>query len=344
MRSGPFSDGGRLDNTPILSDALFMGYPGGKNAAGVYQKIINLMPPHQVYIEPFLGGGAIMRLKRPAKKNVGLDLDLAIIWRRSLETAQEMVDTAAEIGDGGSSHAENADGRPAPETALRSAPSKAASADVCNFHFECQDGIKFLAGHCFNGSELVYCDPPYLLSTRGNRRIYRYELTDSQHRRLLNTIKKLPCMVMISGYWSEMYAEALKGWNSISFEAMTRGGHTATEWLWYNFPEPVALHDYRFLGKNFRERERIKRKKLRWVNRLERMPLLERRALLSAIADTPGFDDTISARRSGERIRQNLSLRERPVSEPVALSERCRLPPCRPVRCTAAGLSRGQPG
>ena len=44
-----------------------MGYPGGKAGAGVYQTIINLMPPHDVYIEPFLGGGAVMRLKRPVR-------------------------------------------------------------------------------------------------------------------------------------------------------------------------------------------------------------------------------------------------------------------------------------
>jgi hypothetical protein len=33
----------------------------------------------------------------------------------------------------------------------------------------------------------------------------------------------------------------------------------------FNFPEPVALHDYRYLGEDFRQRERIKRKKQRWV-------------------------------------------------------------------------------
>jgi len=46
-----------------------MPYPGGKSGAGVYQTIINRMPPHRVYIEPFLGGAAIMRLdsaSRPA--------------------------------------------------------------------------------------------------------------------------------------------------------------------------------------------------------------------------------------------------------------------------------------
>jgi hypothetical protein len=66
---------------------------------------------------------------------------------------------------------------------------------------------------------------------------------------------------------------------------MTRGGRTATEWLWYNYPEPVALHDYGFLGENFRERERIKRKKQRWTDRLRTMPILERRALLAAIGE-----------------------------------------------------------
>ena len=56
-----------------------MSYPGGKNGAGVYQKIISLMPPHDVYIEPFLGGGAVMRLKRPASLNIGCDLSVSAI-------------------------------------------------------------------------------------------------------------------------------------------------------------------------------------------------------------------------------------------------------------------------
>ena len=34
------------------------------------------MPPHDVYIEPFLGGGAIMKRKPPALRNIGIDLDL----------------------------------------------------------------------------------------------------------------------------------------------------------------------------------------------------------------------------------------------------------------------------
>jgi len=44
----------------------------------------------------------------------------------------------------------------------------------------------------------------------------------------------------------------------------------------------VELHDYRYLGRGFRERERIKRKKQRWMERLVRMPRLERCAILAA--------------------------------------------------------------
>ena len=57
----------------------------------------------------------------------------------------------------------------------------------------------------------------------------------------------------------------------------------ATEWLWMNYPEPLELYDYRYLGKNFRERERIHRKIERWKNRLIAMDSLERHAIMAAI-------------------------------------------------------------
>ena len=91
-------------------------------------------------------------------------------------------------------------------------------------------------------------------------------------------------MVMISGYQSDLYCQALKKWQTTSFQAKTRQG-VATEWVWFNYPPPVELHDYRYLGDTFRERERIKRKTNRWVDRLQSMPVLERQALLAAISN-----------------------------------------------------------
>jgi DNA adenine methylase len=272
-----------------------MSYPGGKNGAGVYQKIINLMPPHERYFEPFLGGGAVLRLKRPARENIACDLDASQVSAVSAELARSGVAAGSIVtGDGGRR-------RSSPDSTMEA--FSAGKGDRRSPNVKNSDGIRYrLFRGCaiallenvsaFTARDLVYCDPPYLMETRKGRKLYEYELSDVDHRRLLRCIRKLPCMVMISGYWSSLYARMLEGWNSISFEAMTRGGHTATEWLWFNFAPPLELHDYRYLGENFRERERIKRKRLRWAARLERMPVLEKQSLLWAMsAENTGNSD-----------------------------------------------------
>jgi DNA adenine methylase len=226
-----------------------MSYPGGKG--NVYHKIINIMPPHDTYIETHLGGGYVMRMKRPASRNVGIDVDGEVLEQ-----------TRSDIP----------------------------------YHVElvCSDAVEYLRMFKFSPkffNTLVYADPPYLMSTRRSGPLYKFEYTDKQHEQLLDVLTSLPCPVIISGYWSMMYGDLLEDWNHFQFEAMTRGGKMATEHVWYNYDEPVELHDYRYLGDNFRERERIKRKKARWTNRLRKMPLLEKRALLSAIeeADSLGI-------------------------------------------------------
>ena len=229
-------------------------YQGGKAGDGVYQKIINLMPPHRVYVEPFLGGGAIMRLKKPARSSIGIDADGDVVqmWTPALCVPNLTVlhgDALAWL----------------------------------------EDQMSYLMDHHFTSDTLIYCDPPYLLDTRRQHRlIYRYELSDADHVRLLSILRGLTCMVMISGYWSELYATTLHDWRSVSFQARTRGGSTATEWVWMNFPEPLELHDYRYLGDDFRERERIKRKTERWRRRLSKMPVLERHAMMKAIVQLRG--------------------------------------------------------
>jgi hypothetical protein len=122
-----------------------------------------------------------------------------------------------------------------------------------------------------------------MAETRSGGRLYRHEMTDEQHAELVSTIAELPCRVMISGYWSELYASMLHRWNSIHFEAMTRGG-IATEWLWFNFEPPVALHDYRYLGETAHQRQDLKRQIASWTGKLERMSVLKKQALLSAIS------------------------------------------------------------
>jgi len=250
----------QLDRIVVVVYADVMQYPGGKSGGGVYQRIISQMPPHEVYVEPFLGGGAVMRRKRPARWNYGIDLDADVVRRAAdLDGRGEWISaraTPADSDDGG---------RPW-------------------FEFESGDGIAWLqAWKCWSRT-LVYCDPPYPMSTRSSqRRMYRCELPDERHRELLGILVRLPALVMVSGYSCELYDHALSSWRVVKYRTMTRGGRMAAECLWCNFPEPVELHDYRYLGRDYRERERIRRKEARWVARLLGMTVLERRAVESAL-------------------------------------------------------------
>jgi DNA adenine methylase len=159
----------------------------------------------------------------------------------------------------------------------------AKMSEAAGFSFLCDDGIAWLAEATLRPDALVYCDPPYLMKTRASqRRLYKCEFDEDDHWRLLCVLRNLKCMVQISGYWSSLYAKRLEGWRLVRFQSMTRGG-VREECLWMNYAEPAALHDYRFLGRTFRERERIHRKTARWCSRIAALPSLEKTALLSAM-------------------------------------------------------------
>ena len=54
-----------------------MGYFGSKATSGLCQALIALMPPHSVYIESHLGGGALMKRKPTGVRSIGIDRDCA---------------------------------------------------------------------------------------------------------------------------------------------------------------------------------------------------------------------------------------------------------------------------
>ena len=68
-----------------------MPYPGGKGR--MFQQLISLMPPHRVYIETHLGGGAVLRRKRPAEVNIAIDSDPKVIadWQRDLPAHVDLI-------------------------------------------------------------------------------------------------------------------------------------------------------------------------------------------------------------------------------------------------------------
>ena len=97
----------------------------------------------------------------------------------------------------------------------------------------------------FNFSNvLIYADPPYLLNTRYGKQ-YRCEMTDTDHRDLLDALKAHRGPVLLSGYESDLYNDALRGWYKDTADTLAQTSTKRREVLWMNF-EP-AVQEQLFL-------------------------------------------------------------------------------------------------
>jgi site-specific DNA-adenine methylase len=213
-----------------------VSYFGAKSGSGVYQAIINLIPPHDTFIEAFLGSGVITQKKAPAQHTIGIDRDAEVLRQFSCAYPVETI------------HA---------------------------------DFLEWIQDKNFDERTVIYCDPPYVHSTRSSQRRYRHELGDNGHHQLLDILQGLNCHVLLSGYKNPMYESKLADWWSFDFQAMTRGG-VRTETVWCNF-EPGEIHYHTYAGRDFTDRQRIKRKAERWANRYQTLPATERQAVLAAL-------------------------------------------------------------
>lgn len=87
---------------------------------------------------------------------------------------------------------------------------------------------------------LHYVDPPYLPETRGKankydlKHQYRHELTVADHAELLAFLQTLEGMVILAGYPSDLYDQALPEWTRVERKAMADGARERTEVMWIN--------------------------------------------------------------------------------------------------------------
>jgi len=263
-------DGGH-GRQPSPEPASLAEYPGSKNGNGVWQTIINNLPPHDVFVEAFAGSAIVTRKKRPARSTIVIDSDAAVtaaLTTHFLPANARLVEQfgLAEFGD--------------------------HEAIVGNVRVIRADAVAWLEKNrgSLNRRTVIYCDPPYLFDTRRDRsrRYYGHEFGEEWlHGELLAVLSRLntqdvPCL--ISGRSHPLYDRMLASWRRVDYQTSTHGG-PVTESLWCNFDAPAALHDYRFLGRNFRERERIVRKQRRWRARLAGMDPLERAGIVEAVRD-----------------------------------------------------------
>jgi DNA adenine methylase len=233
-------------------------YFGGNGSC--FRYLVNQIPPHSHLIVPFAGHCAIVRNMRLPQQVLINDLDGKVTrwWRRHLEVTT-----------------------PKPETEYSTQiETQIEIRQQCGLELleEVRRRMQFAGGLM----PFVYLDPPYLLSTRKSGTRYRHELTNDEHVRLLAIAKELPCRVMISGYSSKLYLQQLADWRHFDFPSQTRGG-MATEHVWCNYAAPAELQDYRYLGRDRRERFKLQRRAENLIAKLSRLPAIERNAMLAAV-------------------------------------------------------------
>lgn len=93
---------------------------------------------------------------------------------------------------------------------------------------------------------LIYCDPPYILSTRHGKQ-YRCEMETGEHIDLLTLLLQHKGSVIISGYETELYNDMLAGWNRYETTAYSQVCSKKREVLWMNYDPPARqmnLDDY----------------------------------------------------------------------------------------------------
>lgn len=229
-------------------------YPGGKGADGTYQRLINEIPAHENYIEPFLGRGSILRYKKAAESiNLGLELDERIfrIWKQE-------------------------------------APAWVKVRNTCGLEYLDHIATRALDDSYAYDETFIFLDPPYINETLSNGLApYQHRFTYDDHIRLLNTLNRIDkacdAMLMVCALPNLLYESMLKGWRTFQYQNKTRHG-MQTEQVWVNYPVPERLHDTRYVGATYRDRERLKKNANGIIRRLERMNPLERQAIMERIS------------------------------------------------------------
>ena len=104
---------------------------------------------------------------------------------------------------------------------------------------EYRDAIQCMLDHDTENT-LHFVDPPYIHDTRVNvakNSAYRHEMTNVEHLALLEEIKALQGMVIICGYDSDLYNDALSSWRRVTRTTSANGQSGSvprTECLWIN--------------------------------------------------------------------------------------------------------------
>lgn len=255
-------------------------YPGSK--WGLANWIISHFPEGYeklVYLEPFVGSGAVFFNKNPGAVETVNDLDGDIVnlfqvlrdrpeelkralaltpysreeYDRSFEPCDDplekarryMVKTTQAIGAkldgkcGWRNHKQIKIGGTACKwggitDTIDAAAARLRGSSTNLVQIERMDAFRLIER--YNSPDvLMYLDPPYLRSTRKSGKLYRHEMSDEQQRQLLKQVTKSKAKIVLSGYQSDLYDNALQGWHKDTAMIQTTSAAMAEETIWMNY-------------------------------------------------------------------------------------------------------------
>lgn len=96
-------------------------------------------------------------------------------------------------------------------------------------------------------TSVLMCDPPYPEGVRVSPRLYRHEMTDADHERLLDAVQHLRAFVILCSYENDLYSRNLEGWWRVEFQTrcaispqLTKPPRTDVVWLNYDPDEEAC--------------------------------------------------------------------------------------------------------
>lgn len=198
---------------------------GGKSYLA--RRIVELFPPHRVYVEPFAGGLSVLLNKPRSAREVAGDLDAELMdfYRVLTKSTAELIDALGPLpydrdtwmairasrpddelgravrtlvvnrwsrGGLGGDFAWSGrlrGGRPGDLNGWETIQAELPriAERLRGVELHRGDAVPLIREHDAPGT-LFYCDPPYLHATRTARSAYRHELTEADHRRQLGVL------------------------------------------------------------------------------------------------------------------------------------------------------------
>lgn len=248
-------------------------YAGGK--WGLANQLINLFPEHHSYLELFFGSGAILFNKKPSAIETVNDLNSDVVnlfecvrndperlareisltpyardeYAGCLTPAEDNFEKARKflirqmMSIGMNQRTASGWRR---ETAAREShycvrdwnkmPERIMNccSRLKDVQIENTDALELIQKFS-NEKVFIYADPPYLMETREYGKRYEYEMSKNDHIKFLELARGNKAKIMISGYRSKLYDEALEGWDVAEFNARANQGGKRTEVIWCNF-------------------------------------------------------------------------------------------------------------